>query len=189
MSGDLIKLKERLKKEITESRYEHSMGVAYTAANLAMKYGLNIEKALIAGLLHDCAKSMEPKKMIQLCEKNHVEVFEVERKNPGLLHAKAGAILAKEKYDIHDTEILDAITWHTTGKPNMTLLEMIVFVADYIEPHRYKAMNLTEIRKEAYEDINKATLHILKDTIKYLEAGKGEIDKMTYNTYQYYNNL
>ena len=88
-------IQKRLKKELDKNRYEHTLGVMYTAGSLAMAYGYDYEKAMIAGLLHDCAKCLPTEKKISLCEKNDILISKVERENPGLLHAKAGMVLAE----------------------------------------------------------------------------------------------
>ena len=105
-----------------------------------------------------------------------------------MLHAKVGALLAEKKYDIEDQEVLSAIRWHTTGKPDMTLLEKIVYVADYIEPKRDKAPNLKEVRKMAFVDLDRALLKILEDTLNYLGDSPDEVDTMTKATYDFYKN-
>lgn len=179
-------LKKDLKKELDDSRYEHTMGVMYTCAALAMRYEYDLEKAMLAGLMHDCAKCIPNAKKLKIADKNHLETSELERKNPFMLHAKLGAFLAKEKYDIDDEEILDAIRFHTTGKPDMTLLDKIVYIADYIEPKRDKAPNLSLIRRLAFEDIDRALLKILEDTLSYLGDSPDEVDDMTKRTYEYY---
>ena len=110
-----------LKNELSSKRYMHSIGVCNTSACLAMRYGYDIKKAYAAGLLHDCAKGLSEKKMLQLTERSGIELSEIERENPELLHAKAGSVVAAEKYEVNDTEILDAIRFHTTGRPSMTI--------------------------------------------------------------------
>jgi predicted HD superfamily hydrolase involved in NAD metabolism len=181
-------LKKDLKKEMDESRYEHTIGVMYTCGALAMRYGYDLEKAMLAGLMHDCAKCMPNAKKLKMAEKNHLDISELERKNPFMLHAKLGALLAQKKYDIDDEEILSAIRWHTTGRPQMSLLDKIVYVADYIEPKRDKAPNLKEIRQMAFEDLDQALLKILEDTLGYLGDSPDEVDSMTKLTYEYYSN-
>jgi len=186
---DVRKLTKAMEETLSGKRFQHTLGVAYTAAAMAMKYGVDMKKALVAGLLHDCAKCMSDEKLLKLSEKENIEVTDVERRNPYLLHAKVGAMLANKEYDIDDEEILNAITYHTTGRPDMTDLEKIVFVADYMEPGRDKAPNLEKVRKLAFEDLDEAVRKILKDTLKYLEEEKGsdfEIDPMTAMTYEYY---
>ena len=186
MSYNFSKTKKTLRKYLDRDRFEHSEGVMYTAAALAMRYGEDLEKAQIAGILHDCAKCMPDSKKLKICEKNHIEITEAEKMSPFLLHAKVGAYIAKAKYDIEDTEILDAIACHTTGKPAMTLLEKIIYISDYIEPMRNKASNLDEVRKMAFVDLDEALFKILSDTLVYLEKSSKKMDPMTMQTYEYY---
>ena len=153
-----------------------------------MRYECDLDKALLAGLMHDCAKCMPNAKKLKVAEKHGLEVTEIEQKNPFMLHAKVGALLAEKKYDIEDQEVLSAIRWHTTGKPDMTLLEKIVYVADYIEPKRDKAPNLKEVRKMAFVDLDQALLKILEDTLNYLGDSPDEVDTMTKATYDFYKN-
>ena len=187
MSDLLKKLTKEMEKVQDSKRFVHTMGVEYTAAALAMRYGKDVEQAQIAGLLHDCAKCMENDKLLSACDKHHIEVTDVERRNPYLLHAKVGSYLAKKEYKIEDPEILNAILYHTTGHPDMTLLEKIIFTADYIEPGRKQAPNLKMIRQMAFVDLDEAVKKILEDTLDYLRSGEGEMDPMTEETYQYYN--
>lgn len=186
MKYNLAKMKKTLRKYLTVDRYEHTEGVMYTAAALAMAHNYDMENALVAGLLHDCAKCIPDAKKIKLCEKYKVEVTDIEKANPFLLHAKAGAIIAKEKYDIQDEEILDAIRCHTTGKPGMSLLDKIIYIADYIEPNRTKATNLDDVRRLAYQDIDICLYKILSDTLAYLRSSSKTMDSMTLQTYNYY---
>lgn len=183
---NLAKLQKKLRKELDEDRYTHTLGVMYTSAALAMRYGVDLEKAQVAGLLHDCAKCIPNEKKLKMCEKYNIPITRVENNAPFLLHSKLGAYLAKEKYGVKDEEILQAIVWHTTGKPDMTLLEEIVFLADYIEPMRWKAENLEEIRRTAFVDLDLAVYMTLRDTLHYLETGPGEVDEMTRSACQYY---
>lgn len=186
MTRDEIKkdLIQRLKRH----RYEHTLGVEYTAACLAMRYGADIEAADMAGLLHDCAKCFSSKEKLRLCESRDIPISEFERQNPELLHAKLGAGIAAERYGICDQEILSAITWHTTGRPGMTLLEKIIFISDYIEPNRYKADNLDQIRTLAFQDLDQCLLRILSDTVEYLATRNFVTDPMTQKTWEYYSN-
>ena len=182
-------LRKAIKKVQDAKRYEHTLGVAYTAAALAMKYEEDILKAQIAGLLHDCAKCLSDEYLLEICDKAKLSVSDIERRNPFLLHAKAGAHLAKEKYHVEDKDILNAIYYHTTGRARMSLLEKIIFVADYIEPGRKTAPNLRLIRKTAFEDIDGAICLIIKDTLIYLQESGGEIDPATEITGKYYFDL
>ena len=186
MTRDEIKkdLIQRLKRH----RYEHTLGVEYTAACLAMRYGADVKAADMAGLLHDCAKCFSSKEKIRLCESRDIPVSEFERQNPELLHAKLGASIAAERYGIRDQDILSAITWHTTGRPDMTMLEKIIFISDYIEPNRYKADNLDQIRALAFQDLDQCLMRILSDTIGYLATRDFVTDPMTQKTWEYYSN-
>ncbi len=186
---DYTNIRKKVKKSLDHDRYEHTKGVMYTAAALAMAHGGSIDQAMLAGLLHDCAKSLSNEEKIALCEKHQVPISPVERENPTLLHAKAGAILAEEKYHITDPLVLHAIAVHTTGVPAMNLLDKIIFVADYIEPKRDMAPNLEEVRRLAFSDLDACIVHILYDTLHYLKDRKGAIDPSTQFTYNYYYGL
>lgn len=180
------KIISRLKTKISEKRFEHSLGVEYTAACMAMVLGADVEKARLAGLLHDCAKGLPTKEKLEKARKHGLPISKYEEGNPDMLHAKLGAFYARYKYDVTDQEVLDAICYHTTGRPNMTLLEKIIFVADYIEPNRKMLKDMEEIRKEAFSDIDKCVVHILKNTLDYLLSSTNDIDYMTQMTYNYY---
>ena len=116
---DFEKIKKRLAKKLDAHRYEHSIGVAYTAAALAMAHDEDMIKAYTAGLLHDCAKCLDEEERERACRKYKVELTEMEKEFPFLIHSKLGAVLAKEKYGIEDPEILSSIRYHTTGKPEI----------------------------------------------------------------------
>lgn len=185
--ASLKKLRKAMEKELNSKRYEHTLCVAYTAASLAMVHGVDTDSAMTAGMLHDCAKCLSGKKLISICRKNALGISEIERNNPAaLLHAKAGSVLAHEKYGINDKDILNSIKYHTTGRPNMSKLEKILYIADYIEPGRKHASNLKQIRCMAYQDLDKTLLKILEDTLAYLASADGQIDPMTRETYEYY---
>ena len=166
---------EKLRKEVKRAlktdkmRFRHTIGVADTAACLASRYGIDEKK-------------------IAECRQNDITITDSEYKSPYLLHSKLGAFYARTQYGINDTDILEAITWHTTGHPDMTMLEKIVFVADYIEPYRNKAANLDKIRYLAFTNIDDAILHILNDTINYLKENDKPIDGITLETYNFYKN-
>lgn len=186
---DFIKIKKKLSKYLDEARFEHTMGVMYTCAALAMVYGYDLEDAQAAGLLHDSAKCIPNKKKLKLCSQHDIPVSDFEKDHPFLLHAKLGAYVAESKYDIKNEEILTAITYHTTGRPEMGLLEKIVYISDYIEPMRDKAPNLSRVRKIAFEDLDECMYEILKDTLEYLGENPKEIDSMTRDAYVYYKEI
>lgn len=186
---DLKKIQAKLSKHIDEDRFIHTQGVMYTCAALAMAHGYSMTNAQVAGLLHDCAKCIPNDKKLKICKKNNIEISSVEYENPILLHAKLGAFIAETKYDITDLNILKAITYHTTGQANMSILEKIVFIADYIEPNRYKAKNLTEIRKMAFYDLDECVYMILRDTLAYLKNNPKAVDPTTSNAYEFYQDI
>lgn len=179
-------IKDKLKDELKPSRYEHTICVAYMAMALAMRYEVPIHDAELAGLLHDCAKCMSDEKLYKICINHNISLTETEIKNPSLLHAKAGAVVAKKDYDVDDEGILDAIRYHTTGRPAMTMLEKIIFTADYIEPGRAKQKRLPEIRKMAFIDIDACVYMISEDTLEYLNQNGNPIDENTEAICRYY---
>lgn len=186
MNEKILKLQRKMQKKLDAYRYEHTLGVMYTAAALAMRHEVTMDDALLAGLLHDCAKCYPDEKKFELCEKYHVTLTEVERQNTALIHAKLGAVLAREKYGVESEAVCQAIATHTTGAPSMDKLQQIVFIADYIEPHRDRAGRLDEIRHMAFEDLDEACRMILTDTLTYLSDSPKIIDPMTKETYDYY---
>lgn len=189
MYTDIETIKNNLKKTLNKKRYDHTLGVSYTAACLAMRYECDTQKALIAGLLHDNAKCIDDEEMLNKCRKYNIEITSIEQQQPYLLHAKLGAFYVSKKYKIDDCEIAEAIKCHTTGKPEMNMLEKIIFVADYIEPLRDKAHNLKEIRKMSFVDIDFSVYMILNDTINYLKNNNKLIDDTSLKTYMYYKKL
>jgi predicted HD superfamily hydrolase involved in NAD metabolism len=186
---DLEAFSKKLAKYIDANRWYHTQGVRYMSAALAMAHGVDLVKAETAGLLHDCAKCIPDSKKIRICEKNGFEISKVERSNPFLLHAKAGACIAREKYGVEDEEILSAIRYHTTGRPGMTPLEEIVFIADYIEPRRNKSRHLPEIRRCAFRNLDECCYLILKDMLLYLHSRKGDIDQNTQDAFSFYEEV
>ena len=186
MNAKIEEMRLQIMKEMDDARYQHTLGVMYTAASMAMCHGEEVEKAMIAGILHDCAKCIPGGTKILLCEKFHIEIMDYERMNPGLLHAKLGAFIAEKNYHIADEDILMAIKSHTTGRPGMSLLEKIIYIADYMEPGRKHLPNMDEVRKLAFEDIDRCLYRILADSLTYLKSRNVAIDPMTEQTYYFY---
>ena len=182
-------IESELSTVLNSRRYQHTLGVSYTAASLAMCYGCNIEKARIAGLLHDCAKCLSDTELLQTAREHELPISESEEADPYLLHGKVGAYFAENKYGITDPDILSAILFHTTGRPNMTLLEEIIFVADFIEPGRRGTPNLAKVRQDAFIDLDKAALGEIMTTLEFLYSRGREIDTTTLETRDYYQHL
>ena len=179
-------IKAELSGVLSAHRYEHVLAVADVAKMLASKYGYPVEKAYITGLLHDCAKHLPDEELLHICAKENIPVSETEKANAQLLHAKVGAYIAKNHYQMYNQELLDAITYHTTGRPGMSVLEKIIFVADFIEPGRKGLPLLEEKRQMAQEDLNQAFFMILEGQLSYLNSSNQVVDPMTQKTYDYY---
>ena len=187
MTEQLREIKKLLSSRLKKDRYEHTIGVMYTAAALAMNYGEEIQAALTAGLLHDCGKYCSAEEQIQLCRKKNIALSDAEEQMPALVHAKLGVYLAEHEYGITDQSVLDAIRWHTTGRPDMTLLEKIIYIADYIEPNRKLIPGLPEVRKLAFQSIDDAICLWSKNTVEYRHETGKPVDPMSIETYNFYN--
>ena len=162
-------LQEHLKKE----RYEHSLSVAFTSICLAMAHGVDLQKAELAGLCHDCAKYMGKKELLEACQRDHIPLLPEYLEAPQVLHGIYGACYAKKHFQIDNEEILSAIYYHTLGKPAMTTLEKIVYLADYIEVRRGNREDLTAIREIAFKDLDLAVKLCLEASIAYvIEKGQ-----------------
>lgn len=172
---DLQKIYDYLKENQKQKRFMHTMGVVATAKKLAKLNGVDTEKAEMAALLHDVCKNMSDDELYKLIEENNVELTIVEKNTPALWHSIAGPILAKEKFNINDEEILGAMRWHTTGKKGMSKLEKIIFISDLIEPSRVFD-GIEDIRKEVLLDLDTGVLKGIDQTIIYLISLGGLID-------------
>ena len=183
-------INDKLKASLDDYRYAHTLGVAGTAASLAMKWSADTDKAELAGLLHDCAKCIPNDEKYRLCEEGSVSLNSFELKNPALVHAKLGAYIARRDYGVDDPEILDAIRTHTTGSPGMTLLQKIIYTADLIEPNRDDRIpDIGDTRRIAFEDLDEAVYLIVKRSIEYLEKNGLEIDTESVDTYRFYKEI
>ena len=131
----LNEINEDIKKELSEERYKHSVGVMKKAEELAKIYRVNISEAKLVGLAHDIAKEMPKEAKFKYVEEKNIKIDEIEKINIGLLHGKIGADICKKRYDF-STDMQKAIEYHTTGNPNMNMLAKIIFVADKTEEGR-----------------------------------------------------
>lgn len=181
---DYTKIKEWLKNNLNEKRYIHTLGTADCAKELAGKYGLNEEKAYLAGLLHDCAKCFSNEKLLEIIHKN-LQVEECEMLNYKTLHAPVSAFIAETEFNVTDKEVLSAIRWHTLGKLDMTDFEKIIFLADKIEPNTRDKEYSEQIRALLEEEngLNKALLRCYKETIKSLVKRDLKICLLTIEIY------
>lgn len=167
-------MQDKLQSALTIKRYIHTTGVVDEAIKLAKYYNVDVEKAKIAALLHDCAKCYPDEMKKRLCREFHIELDEIMKSQIDLAHSFLGAKIAKSEYGVTDKDILEAIRYHTTGKKNMSMLDKIIFIADYIEPNRKNFEGLDEIRSLAYTDIDKALKKCLENTIQHT-LKKGEL--------------
>ncbi|MDT8902233.1 bis(5'-nucleosyl)-tetraphosphatase (symmetrical) YqeK [Anaeroselena agilis] len=172
------KMFAQLTKVLSPKRLEHSRGVSETAAVLAAKYGADVGKARLAGLLHDCARGMPSNILLQVAAASGIVVNDVEKREPMLLHAPVGAMIASRDFGVDDPEVLAAIRWHTTGGPSMALLDEIVFLADYIEPAR-SFPGVDRLRELAGEDLPVALLAAYDQTLSHLLAERRLIHPAT----------
>jgi len=158
-------IREKVKQLLPDKRFLHTQGVADTAAELAEHYGVDAEKAKLAGILHDCAKEVSREQAIEIFKKFGLVIDDISLNNPKLLHGPVGACMAQYELGIDDIQILDAIWFHTTAKSNMNILTKIIYIADFIEPNRnYEGVDA--LRKLAYEDINSAIIVALGSVTK-----------------------
>lgn len=148
-------------------RIAHVLGTEETAVKLAEKYGADVDKARVAALLHDCTKRLTMEEQLALCEKYGIVLDELEQRALKLLHAKTGAALAREVFGADD-EICNAILWHTTGRPDMTRLEKVIYLADFIEPSR-SFPGVEALRRTVWQDLDQGLLMGLSMTIEEME--------------------
>lgn len=168
----------KLKETLTKDRYQHTMDVVKVAESLALRYECNINKASLAALLHDCAKNFSDDELLSYAKANAVKTDPVTLLEPQLLHGPVGAVVAKKKYGVTDKGILNAIRYHTTGRKNMSKLEKIIYLADFIETGR-NYPGVDQLRILAFEDLDKATILALTNTIRYVSLINSLIHKRT----------
>ncbi len=181
-------IKDWLKANLTDEKYLHSLGTAEAAKAIAQKCGYDLEKAYLAGLVHDCAKNLPYKEQLALISRAPFELQEGETDNAKILHAPSGAVLAREIFLITDGEILSAVRWHTLGRVNMTTLEKIIFLADKIEPET-RGRKAYEERLKSLDNPNGLENEILECyayTIKSLVDRRLKICTQTIEVYNYF---
>lgn len=183
-------IEQILKRELSKERYLHTLGVRDCAVELAKRYNLDVKKAELAGLLHDCAKCKTNDELKEIINKFLDDVDKNELKNYKTLHAPVGAYYAKEKFNIEDNEILSAIRWHTLGRVNMTTFEKIIFLADKIEKNTRDLSYRNEIIKilddnEGEKGLNLALLRCFIETVKSLAERRLYICKTTIDVYNW----
>ena len=161
---DYLEIREKVRQNVSETRFLHSQNVSDVARELAAHYHADLGKAEIAGILHDYAKNINKEQSIEIFKKFGLVIDDITLNNPKLLHGPVGACLAQYELGIVDTEILDAIWFHTTAKSNMNLLTKIVYIADFIEIGKQQE-GIEGIRALAYKDIDSAIIAALNIVI------------------------
>lgn len=164
-------------------RIPHVLGTEETAARLAEQYGADVTAARQAALLHDCTKRLTMEEQLALCEKYGIELDALERTALKLLHAKTGAAIAADVFGMSD-EVVSAIRWHTTGKADMTLLEKVIYLADYIEPTR-DFPGVDELRSVCERDLDEALCLGLSMTVEEMKAWGSPVHEKTLEALAY----
>ena len=175
-----------VKSQLKPKRYFHTLGVVITSAYLARLYGESIEKARLAALLHDCSRNgITEDEMLILAERSlFADEYKEETKGINLLHSVASEVVAREKYGICDREVLRAVRFHTTGRRNMTKLEMIVYSADMIEPSR-EYEGVEKLRRLERSGLEELTFACCGHTVDYLKAKNCSIHGATLDLYRW----
>ena len=186
MNTDCIK--KTLKESLSEERYNHTLGTADCALKLAKKYGLDEKKAYLAGLLHDCAKCKSNDELLKIIKQELKNIDEGELQNYKTLHAPVGEYFARTMYNIDDSEILNAIRYHTIGRVNMSLFEKIIFLADKIEENTRDKKYSEEIwqildKNKGETGLDIALFRCFSETIKSLVNRELKICKTTIDVY------
>ena len=177
---DVVKLKEDLKEILSEERYSHSLRVAEISKELARIYQVDIEKAYLAGLVHDIAKEFSSEQNIYYLNKYKLPKKLLQEEYRNILHGIIGASYLKEKYNLDD-EICNAVKIHTISSPNMTMLDKVLFVADKIEPNK-KFNGIEQERELAYQNIDDCLILCLENTIVHLIKKGKKFDKTIIET-------
>lgn len=166
-------IKRQLKQSLKPKRYEHVIGVRDTAVELAKLYNEDLEKAKIAALIHDYCKNMSDEQIVSIAEEYKLAIDQIYKESPQLMHGAIAAAIAKDTMGITDCDILNAVIYHTTGRENMSVLEKIIYIADYIEPSR-SFPGVDDLRKSAVHDLDVALLKAFDNTIK-LVVDRGQL--------------
>jgi predicted HD superfamily hydrolase involved in NAD metabolism len=175
---DALKL---VKQQLTDHRYQHTLGVMETAIALAKQYGGDEQKAELAAIFHDYAKFRPKEEMKEIIISQGFSE-DLLHFNSELWHAPVGTYLVEKEAGINDPEVLDAIRYHTSGRPGMTLLEKIIYLADYIEPGRHFP-GVEEVREEAKSNLDQALIMAIKNTMIFLMKKNQTVYPDTFYTY------
>ena len=186
---DILAMEKKLKGMLTPKRYQHSIGVMETAVEMAEIFGVDVEKARLAGLLHDCAKDIDKDEMLRLCKEMNIPLDPVKREQRSLIHADLGAKMLETEFGITDPDIISAVKYHTLGRENMTDLEKILYLADCIEPNRSHYEGLEELRQLARTNLDCAMLAAIDRSVDYVLHRHRKLHSQTLVTQQYFLKL
>lgn len=175
-------LLEKVKAQMTAHRFTHTLGVADTAVSMSERYGEDKERAYLAGILHDYCKFWEKDRMKQIIMQEDSIPSDILDYDKELWHAPVGAHVVQQELQIQDAAVLNAIRYHTSGRPGMSQLEKILWLADYIEPGRHFP-GVEEVREMAKQDLNKALVKAMGNTIVFLVKQGKRIYPLTLETY------
>lgn len=175
---ELSDFEKIIQQKLSAKRFMHSKNVCSSAISLAKKYGFDENKAAVAGILHDITKELELKEHLKLCEKYNIELDEIEKNEVKLLHSITGAYLIKNEFGIENQDIFNAIRYHTTGRADMSLLEKIIYLADYIEPAR-DFSGVEELRQKSFNNIDDALMMAFEMSIKEILEKNRQVHKNT----------
>lgn len=160
-------MKNQLLQDIGEKRLSHSIRVAETGMVLGEKYDLDGEEIFLAGLLHDCGRLKNPQDLLNYADEFDIVLDDITRYCPELIHAPLGAKMAEKIYGVEDSDILNAIRYHTTGRRDMSILEKIIFISDYTEPMR-RFKGVEGVRRLAPYDLDASIIIAMEESIKFL---------------------
>ncbi len=157
-----------LADHVPEKRLRHILRVEEMAIALAHHHHLNVNQAAQAGLMHDLAKFFPPAQLLSMAQSEGLVLDPVDLADPRLLHAEVGAIVARDEFGVNDVEVLEAIRNHTVGRPGMSALSCVVYLADALEPGRGNTLKLQELRQLSQQALAPATWRTIDDSLKYL---------------------
>ncbi len=175
--------KKLVKKNLSEKRYTHTKNVKKMAVKLAKRWGADPEKAALAAILHDAAKELPKDRQLQIFAENAIIAENAPMRPTSVWHGIAAAILCETEWGVHDPEVLSAIRCHTTGKPGMSLLDKIIYMADMTSAER-DYPGVEALREEEFEDLDMALLHALKRTVDFVKEKGGRLDDQSVAAYE-----
>jgi len=183
----IIEIDNYLKQNLLEKRYKHTISTALTAKKLCKVFNMDRKKGYVAGLLHDIARDFDVEDLFKTVSKDGKSIDPEEKEEPELLHGRAGAVIAKELFNIDDKEIIEAIQLHTTGSIGMGDLAKIIFIADYIEPRR-KYITNKYVKNLFGRPLNEMLEIVLKSVIDYLAKKEKKISEKTLQLLEEFEN-